>query len=177
MLYAAFYLFGALRQRHETGAWGVLLLFTVFIYWGANHWIGHYAPLSIPLFGLGIFASRYKNKNYGCFNATFIPLTLCLIATVVTVAVTGIKSSVYHVAVNYFVIGTMLLLFTRFRISIPVQRTVLLGALSFDLYLVHNKILTLMKYRMDVVTICNFLALAAVATLVFHLMRTKILKI
>ncbi len=177
MLYAAFGLFGALRQHHEIGAWSALLLATIFIYWGANRWVGHFAPLSVPLFGLGVFASHYKNKNYGCFNAAFIPLVLCLTATVAIVAATGIKSTVYHVAGNYFVIGAMLLLFTRFRISIPVQRTILLGALSFDLYLVHNKILTLLKYRMDVVTFCNFLALTAVATLMFHLLRMKILKI
>lgn len=174
MLYISFYLFALLWQHHEIRiyAWILLSSSVIIIYWLADQWIGYYAPLSVPLFGLGVFASIYKDVSWKYFNITFIPLLFCAI---VTVLVTGLNALALHALINYCTIGCMLILFTRYRLTIP--GTVLFGAVSFDIYLVHDKVLMGMKAEMANGSLLCFVGLTLIATILFYLLRTKILKV
>ena len=48
------------------------------------------------------------------------------------------------------------------------------GDISFDIYLVHNKALMTLKVLLPVVPIYYFVGLSAVATILFYLIRKKL---
>lgn len=115
-------------------------------------WIGIIATcftassiISIPFFGIGVYASEYKNKNYKVFNASLIPLLISaiIISCYCIVVTPEFKPSIIlagHALFNYIFIGLVIVCFTVKCIDI--QFPALLGVISYDIYLVHNKILT-----------------------------------
>lgn len=61
------------------------------------------------------------------------------------------------------------------RIDIKIPS--LLALLSFDIYLIHNKVLLSMKDNCDYVELISFVVITLLATSLFYLLRSRLLKV
>ncbi len=80
-----------------------------------------------------------------------------------------------QVIINYGIIGLIIVLFTRNKIDIKMPE--IFGALYFDIYMVHNKVMIMGRMCIDDFTLLHFLFFTAVATLMFYFLRTKLCRI
>lgn len=119
-----------------------LIACTILAYIVSDYFLGYFTALSIPIFSVGILASYYKERqHYRIFNHSLIFLIIGAIFSV------GYSVYVYkdfvlalHSAINYIFIGMGIIFFTIFSPSIIFPA--ILGEISFDIYLIHQKIIT-----------------------------------
>ncbi len=137
-LYVAFYLMTLIcRRRNATAA--VWLLYAgcmAYTLWSiANDSIRDH---SVPMFALGVIASYYRQRGIMFFTA------ITCVSAVATCAATVLLTShpltgMIHVGFDYALIIAMVAILSARRVEWKLP--VVLTAISFDLYLVHFKVL------------------------------------
>lgn len=164
ILYAIFYLFSIIYKSNRIGGVIFISLMTIL----STIW---YASISIPYFTLGVMLSIYKNQEFRIFIITWAVL-LCYAAIGFVSYDLNIAG---HSAINAILIGILIsvLSIRIWEIKIPAM----LGAMSFDLYLVHNKVLKSLEYHSSEVSVWIFVFVSLAITVIFFLIRSKILKI
>ena len=133
---------------------------------------GTFSILALPMFSIGVTASLCNDsaRNMWKVYSSIIGWGAAIILF------TGIWESQYakYALLDYVFIFIFMLVFTMWSIDIRSKLSPMAGIVSFDLYLVHNKVLTIMKdgvIDMDIIAYC--LCVAA-ATLVFHYIRKAV---
>lgn len=156
-LYASFFIFSIIVQTNEIAAWALLIGLTITVMWASCNLLGSYSTPGIPLFTIGVFASRFKNTNWKRINISIIP-----------VLAYGIIQ--YFQGGNYFLVVIMMLMIMLGLMIIQphLECPSLLAALSFDIYLVHNKVLMIGRNTDGAFPLLSFLLITLAATLVFH---------
>lgn len=143
IMYAVFITFSEILHRVGCeSAVKFLTLGTIMAYIFCDQLLGSYTSLSIPIFSVGIIASLYKEKYYlGYYNFSLIYLSVfCVFSIVYCFIVCHSGALAIHSIINYFLIGILILTIT---ISSPsIAFPALLGEISFDIYLIHKKIIT-----------------------------------
>ncbi len=130
----------------------------------------------IPLFSVGVISALYNDRFYKCFNIAFVPLIISFILlSAVFLCHPRIIANVGHSIADYAVVGTMILVFSKYNLSLKFPAV--LGAITFDIYLVHFKILEIFKAFDFNLSIAAFIAATAVASIEFYLLRTRLLKL
>ncbi len=173
--YSAFFCFSVIRFQVKCLSLYFLLLITILIFIGVYIWLPAYATISIPMFSLGIFASMNKEKTIFKYNATLIVMSiLAILQTCLLIGISTLQLAV-HSLINYFFIGIIIYVFSKYHISS--SKIPIIGTISFSLYLVHNKVLIILKSTMFPISLSYFILFTIVATLVFHFIRIKIVKI
>ena len=81
----------------------------------------------------------------------------------------------FHIMFNYIFILPILVFFAYFRITMP-KIPSWMGGTSFDVYLVHNKVLMSLRYFLGAVPLWAFAVVTLIATIIFYGLR-KHLKI
>ena len=81
----------------------------------------------------------------------------------------------FHIMFNYIFILPILVFFAYFRITMP-KIPSWIGGTSFDVYLVHNKVLMSLRYFLGAVPLWAFAVVTLIATIIFYGLR-KHLKI
>lgn len=164
VLYAIFFLFSVFRQINAT----VGLIFLVAMT------IGHfilYKSISVPYFSLGVILSLYKDQNIR------ILITIWVVA--ICYAILGFlmfeTNFAGHSAINAVLICIFILALSirTWEIKIPA----ILGVMSFDLYIVHNKVLMAQICNYDEVPLWLFVTVSLTITVAFFFFRTKVFKI
>lgn len=171
-LYLLFFFFAKLlRNNRQTAAWGLMLVGTLGIYLmkcSSNE----YQAISIPLFGIGAFASCFKHKIYRGFHLSLLPLGACCMIAMVLHGEASITALLVQ---NYGFVAIMILTCSNFELKLP--NVPLLGDLSFDVYLVHNKILEYtFRFQGCGISIGWFATLTLVLAGTFYILRTKVLE-
>lgn len=179
LLYGAFYLYAWIAvkspRRLALSVLGLLVLM-IFIY--CNNRFGAFSVISIPLFYVGVIASL--NKDFS--RSVLLPASL-LVSALFTFAWSAfIADSLplsLHALINHVVLAILIALFSVYTIRI--NTPALLGIVAFDVYLVHNKVLMLLKTHplmesSPFVFLGCFALLTVLATLCFYSIR-KFLKI
>lgn len=163
-LYASFFIFSIIFQTNEKLAWALLIGLTIVVMGASNNLLGSYTTPGILFFTIGVFASRFKNINWKRINISIIP-----------VLAYGIIQ--YFQGGNYFVVVMMLLMIMLgLMILRPhLECPSLLAALSFDIYLVHNKVLMIGRNTDGVFPLLSFLLITLAATLLFHFIHNYII--
>lgn len=136
-LYFAFFLFTKLRTKGYLKT-GILLLITCsLILMYCAHILEGYSSIAIPCFIIGVFYSLYKNKTI----ITIILIFLAISGRIYTL-LSGDNHGL-HACINYLIIMFIILLEKRFKSISPIKCLSLssLSAISFDIYLIHYKIL------------------------------------
>ena len=167
VIYLAFYAFSALRPINETFAWLLFVILTIVIQVCTNYYIASYAILSIPFFTIGVFASEFKDRCFGGFNVSMLPL-------VVYPAIAIMLNIHIVVVINSIVIITLISICTRWDIKVTCPT--ILSTLAFDIYLVHNKILMMGRTYTDVFHIWEFVLFTIIAALSFYFIRMLVLQ-
>lgn len=168
LLYALFYLYCFIRNLNHIASNIFLIatatiatIFTVFT-------IGSFASISVPVFFLGIILSQHKKSIF--------PIMI-LIGSISLSEFIFLSSHylVIHAFINLLAIAMIILAFSLKKIELRIPSIV--TAVSFDIYLVHNKVLMTMKNNADSVELLPFIIITVVTTIGFYIVRTKLLHI
>lgn len=133
---------------------GQLIVFSYLLMKGeATHHL-----ISVPLFGIGVFASQFKEeassflRNRSALGA----LSVITIATILWSRKSQDALAI-HALFNYLLIWTMLWLCSRYMVVLNFRS--FLGYISFPVYLVHHKIITLSLGQGHIAPVLLFLGL------------------
>lgn len=129
----------------------------------------NYCLISIPLFTIGIMGSLF-NKGY--LYKTLIGLILWGIVICLFVVADGML--VVHSIINYILIFIAILLLAKFPVKKKLPIPAVLGDISFDIYLVHNKVLMALRVLLPIVPLFYFVGLMTVFSALFYLLRKKL---
>lgn len=170
-LYVMFYAFSLINLYDGRWAVAFLIMATVLIAASVYHLLAPFECISVPFFTLGIFASRARLDRQ-----TFLRLmtVACLLIMLFSFLLLERKLALHSILNAICIPAIFIPLFIRsYDIKIPAFSAML----SFDLYLVHNKVLMTLKDNMDMVGIWTFVGLSFIATVAFFVFRNKVLKI
>lgn len=175
ILYVFFYIFAYTRQKSKVLA-HIFLVAAICVLYAYNHsHLGSWSTPSLPLFYLGTLLSLNKR----CIkNGVLAPTAATMVAVcVVSFWQHGI-TLVVHTFINYVAILAMLLVAMGLcKKDIRIKFPAVLGALSFDVYLVHNKVLYVMKDNMEFLPVWQWILVTAVATGLFYMVRMRLLPV
>lgn len=127
------------------------------------------SSISIPFFFIGIALAKYPHYIKKIFSSIRCMILLIIIAGI-TVYLFRNNNYLLHGWINYFCIGIFILLISHFKITIA-SFPKLLGAISFDIYLVHYKVHLLLLNYFDIDYLWMFIAGTFFAALVFNRLR------
>lgn len=164
ILYTIFYLFSIVWQLN----WQWALIFIGVMTTAATIYNG---SISIPYFALGVVMSVYKNQGERILIVCISAL-ICFAAFGFLFWETNIAA---HSAINAMLIGILIWLLSI--LTMEIKFPALLGVMSFDLYLTHNKVLQTLKYHYSDVSLCLFITTTLLFTTAFYLFRSRFLKI
>jgi len=170
-LYATFGVFAFLRGKNNALALYVFAILIIGVYFLTGRYIGDFAPRSVPLFFLGVICSLYPLD----IKKLLVSLILIFVMTAIEQYITGGDTFLVKTIINLILIVGLLSLFCTnmaSRIVLPA----FLGSLSFDIYLVHNKVIDLIRNNI----ICQSFWIWAITTLilsvVFYYIRNGIIR-
>lgn len=139
--YIVFYIYSLIYKNEKFG-FVYLLFMTVIVCIIAYYLIGSYSYISIPIFSLGVLYSTYNYRKIHIKDK----YTIILVCFAITTSISGYFTQniifSFHAIVNYLAILTLLLLIQKdLHINIKTRRIKQLNDASFNIYLVHNKVL------------------------------------
>lgn len=175
IMYVVFMAFSYVRSKYgETCALFWLCFLTVVVYIIVDRLLGYYTPLSIPVFTVGIIASLKKDANHGIFNSSIIYLLAGMIISVgYSISVRNSVALGAHSVINYMAMLALILVFTNFspKLAFPA----ILGEASFDIYLIHKRIITSYSsiYSGGVIDVWFWMILCLILVSVFVWLRKK----
>lgn len=164
ILYAIFYIFSEIWIFNRVVGLIFIVLMTAAV-------TVYYKSISVPYFAIGVILSNYKSREIRILVTLWIAL-ICYACLGFFFYETNVAG---HSAINASLIGTFILAMSlrTWEIKVPSM----LGVMSFDLYIVHNKVLCTLKQYNTEVSLWVFLFVTIFFTLSFCLFRTKVLKI
>lgn len=83
------------------------------------------------------------------------------------------KAMCMHAAINYILLIIAILIIDKYPISITTTSKLSLGSISFSIYLVHGKVLNILKDTMDTITLLDFLVYTIVFVSTFYVLKEK----
>lgn len=131
-----------------------------------------YCTVSVPMFLLGIMTSNCIDKE-----SSLLKLMLCIfiwgmiVCSYLFLFVT--KAMCMHAAINYILLIIAILIIYKYPISITTTSKLSLGSISFSIYLVHGKVLNILKDTMDTITLLDFLVYTIVFVSTFYVLKEK----
>lgn len=171
VLYAMFYLYTLLLAKVPKASLPILITMTLLMTVGVNVIMADSQAISVPFFFLGVVLSQSKHHKDKSFLICVAIISITLIFQYLF-----IRHALWvHSIINGIVIANLIAICSYKEISIKIPAV--LGTISFDLYLIHNKVLMSLKGNLDYVSIWAFLFLTITCSAVFYQFRTKLLKI
>lgn len=170
LLYVTFYIFTVCWNIGRYWGMGCLMISAI----GSSTFIAlHYnsfEAISIPFFYIGVTLSMIRNNIKS------------LLSTCVLICIIGLCQYLTYgqsLAVNILVnsICLIVLIVSLHIIRIEPHIPTFIGAMSFDLYLVHNKVLMVMKGQTEHVHLLSYILVTISLTIIFYFFRTKILRL
>lgn len=171
VLYSIFYLFSEIYIYNKRTAIALLVILTIMLTVFEAVYVNDFKSISIPYFSLGVLMSLFKARETKAVVMSVVAL-VCFAAIgfiFYNVSLAG------HSAINAFMLAGLIVVLSirQWQIKVPA----VLSVISFDLYLIHNKVLMVLKGNMEIVTIEVFVIVTLITTLLFYLLRHRILKI
>ncbi len=166
-----FYAFSCIYEHNKIAGYTTLAILTIAVTMGVYLLMHDYMSISVPLFSIGVILSTRREQSD---KTLLLTIGLCLLILLCQIPFLYMELWV-HSAINIFFVASIVLIFTIKNITLKIPA--ILGAISFDLYLVHNKVLMVLNNNMEVAPLLLFLVLTLLATSLFYLLRSKILKI
>jgi len=173
MLYVAFYIFVTLHNQNKTIGYISLAIFTIFMCIIVSSLKAPSYAMSIPFFSIGVIVSILRNEQ-----RKFLPTVLgtCIACFALTSLYQYYNASylLSHTLVNYLALILLILFFTKY--SIDIKCPAVIGALSFDIYLIHYKVIYALTPNNEDINLSLFIALIVASVMIFYPFRTYIIK-
>ena len=123
---------------------------------------------SVLLFFLGMSIAEYDEWYLRTIRKVYPPLVI--FCTIVALVIIFRHDAAWiHLLINYFLIASGVIIIALYNIKVPS-----LPNASFDIYLVHNKALMLLKPAHAIVPLWEFVGLTALFTITFYNLRQLI---
>jgi len=173
LLYFIFYLFVAVYNKNKKLGFTILFISTVFAYTLVSSLKAPSYAVSVPFFAIGVIVSILKSRPRIFISAVS---GICFISCTLTCLhqYFGASFMLPHTLFNYFALFTLILVFSKY--SIDIKCPALIGALSFDVYLIHYKVIYTLTPNKEDINIALFISLTLIAITVFYPLRTFIAK-
>ena len=169
LLYVVFQIYVLLNRRNTLVGVIVFFCLTAVVQYFTHRHIAWFGSDAVMMFFIGALSSRFSDKGSLAVN----------VATVLLVVYAVCGYGIYHslrlvsnILVLIAIILTCNYMYTR-SIKMPNCPPLLL-ALSFDIYLTHNKLLALIEHYNFTVVMPVFLLISIGSALVFHILRTSL---
>lgn len=179
LLYAFFYLSTLLLSKKQSKGLIILwcgTLITCVVSYFSNGDFGLNSISGIPLFAVGVIAALWPERKSKRLQPALIPLLFSFMAVSLTMSFfPRFVPNMAHVLADYAVVATIILIFSRWQPTIKVPA--IISLITFDIYLVHFKVLTVMKEVTPAMLIVIFIAAALLLSLSLYFLRTKLIKI
>lgn len=169
-LYVAFYLFRIIFIRNKPIGITFLCCATALITYLAYKTMGDFTSISVPIFSLGVIVSLLKHKKY-----SLLIVVTSLVFLFVAYWRIYDKALAIHSGLN--IIFILLLLFIFSIKKIDIKMPAILGLISFDLYLVHNKVLMAMQDQFNSLNLWVYILTVAIFASSSYILRKKLLNI
>lgn len=172
LMYLAFYVFSSMRPKYGIQSHIIFVLSLFAIYVCTSILEADWAAISIPLFYIGTLASVNKSIPY---KGILLPLIG------VSVLVCGAslfffsKELAAHAFINYVMMIGLFLILLHSSWSKRIKCPVIMGAISFDIYLVHNKCINEMKHFFSYFGIWEWAITSIILAFAFYYFRTKLI--
>lgn len=124
---------------------------------------------SVLLFFIGMSIAEYDEWYFRFIRNYYSPIAL-LCTIVVLMIVFRHDAAWIHLLVNYFLIASGVIVIAVFTIKVP-SLPKWIGGVSYDVYLVHNKTLMLLRPAYAIVPLWEFVGLTALFTILFYNLR------
>lgn len=130
-----------------------------------------FSIISIPVFTIGVISSLCKERSNVVWTHT-------IVYTLFMTYFIYVWDSAYALQtfLNWLFILIFLFIFSKWSVDIKTKQSSIVGIVSFDIYLVHNKVLTVLKCSDVNMNICSYCMWVAIFTCFFYFLR-KSLKI
>ena len=178
MLYSVFYLASVFIRKSEKAFLIVLWCGTVSICFSSYFMNGDFGLNSIsgiPLFSVGVVAALWSSRVLKGLHP-IIPLVLSFAAVSFVMSFyPRYIPNLAHVIADYTVVATIIIVFSKWKLSICIPA--ILSMITFDIYLVHFKVLVVMKEVTPTLPISLFMAATALFSVALYCLRTKLIKI
>ena len=179
LLYGSFYLSTLFLKKNKTLSLTVLWTGTVvtcIISYFSNGTFGLNSISGIPLFAVGVLTSLWSSRKLMRLHPALIALLASFIAVSFTMSFfPRFVPNLAHVIADYAVVATIIMVFSRWQPVIKIPA--LFSLITFDIYLVHFKVLTVMKEVTPTLPIAIFIIATLLLSLSLYLLRTKLIKI
>lgn len=174
-LYLMFGVYSIAKSRaSNVTSVGVLLCMTVVCFLCVAYWGAFFHAMSIPIFTIGVLISDFDKQliRYILNHYIFASLLILIVALAIPFRSADI---VPHVIINYLIILAIIKLFAHVTISVT-GLPKWLSPQSFNVYLVHNKVLMFGNALMPVVNFVVYIGVVIAVTVLFSIVR-KVLQI
>lgn len=171
LLYLNFYIFSVIRIKNKNLSIIFLSITLFIVIFFVYHTFFDFQSISIPYFylGIGVSICRYSTSKMFSF-------VVGVLFMVILYSLAFFNSALaFHSIFNVLALGCFIIIFSLKHIDIKVPAFI--GAVSFDIYLVHNKVLMTLKNNYEVVNVGVFIILTIVITSLFYLLRTHLLSL
>lgn len=179
LLYASFFL-STLWLSSQNGL-GLMILWigtiaTCCFSYFTNGSFGLNSISGIPLFAVGVVTALWGKDGFKNVHPAMIALvaSFAAISTMMSFFPRFVPN-VAHVMADYTVVATIIMIFSRWRPTFKFPP--LLALLTFDICLVHFKVLTVMKVVSPSMPIAFFIAATLFLSLALYFLRTKLIRL
>lgn len=170
ILYVGFFFFTLIWRKNKIFGVIYLSLFTFAASAFQAIYSSYFSAISIPFFSLGVAIAVLKDNPWKM--ALF---SILILSSISVLSFIFLDHALFiHSMINIISITLLIVFFSIFYF--PIEIPAILGALSFDIYLVHNKILMCLKDHSNFFSIYLFLFLTTIFTLIFYFTRSFLLE-
>lgn len=179
LLYGSFYLSTLLLKKTKIQSLLVLWIGTIItciVSYFSNGSFGLNSISGIPLFAVGVVSALWASHTIMRVHPALITLIVSFMAISLAMSFhPHLIPNLVHVIADYSVITTIILFFSKWHPNIKIPA--LFSLITLDIYLVHFKVLTIMKEISPTLPIAIFIIGTLLFALSLYLLRTKLIKL
>lgn len=146
-----------------------LLFFTLLSTILTRYIIGSFASASIPAFYIGVYTADNPNMSK---NQSLKYILIVSILSISSLTLVGVVSMAIHGVISILMLLFIVYIFSNYNITAAVPK--IWGNISYDVYLVHNKVKILLLYFTHNLSLSVFLLFTTLSAIFFLCVRRKV---
>ncbi len=170
LFYGLLFLYKKIKISNKLFEIIILLISILFCTIFVGYTIGAFASVSTPSFFIGVYTADNPNMSkkryiqYVVIVLTMVLLSLLLVGDIVLSV---------HGLISIFMLLLMVCIFSYYNISISTPKVY--GDISYDVYLVHNKVKILLIHYINDIPLSIFILFTTICAISFLWLRNKVM--
>lgn len=176
LLYTTFYVSTIYLNKKKKISLLILLVGTIItcgVNFITNGVFGLNSIASVPLFSVGVITALYSEKVIKFMHIALIPLFISFITiSIVMSFFPRFMANISHLAMDYLTVTAIILLFSNYNPKLRIPT--ILSIITFDIYLVHYKVLIVMNEVTQTFPIYVFIITTIICAVTLYLLRSNL---